>query len=190
MTLPSFLRWGGRREGRGQPVLSRPERRSEARWALEGRVWIYWVDEAGEADRTEGDLVDVTESLSGFGAEVRRPVPLGPGVWVVGDIAKLVPGDLGMTLDKALEVEPDLRRAYEADGQTRIAPAVVRNAEDGRLEVNTAARVPTATLALLEGREAGCLCLVRSCEAYGDRFLLEVEAVSEAGPVSVDRRAA
>ena len=30
-------------------------------------------------------------------------------------IAKMIPGDLGMTLDKALKASPDLREAYESD---------------------------------------------------------------------------
>ena len=34
-------------------------------------------------------------------------------------LAKLVPAELKMTLDKALEVEPDLKKAYEEDEQTR-----------------------------------------------------------------------
>ncbi len=34
-------------------------------------------------------------------------------------LAKLVPAELGMTLDKALEVEPDLKKSYDSDDQTR-----------------------------------------------------------------------
>jgi len=37
----------------------------------------------------------------------------------VDRIAKLVPGDLGMTLDKALEVEPDLKKEYDDNVTTR-----------------------------------------------------------------------
>lgn len=34
-------------------------------------------------------------------------------------IAKMIPGDLGMTLDKALKTSPDLRNAYESDAEVR-----------------------------------------------------------------------
>lgn len=34
-------------------------------------------------------------------------------------IAKMVPGDLGMTLDKALKASPDLRNAYESDEEVK-----------------------------------------------------------------------
>lgn len=208
MTLPSFLRWAGRRDARGEtakPQAEASERRSEARWALEGQVRIYWVDAGGEADWTEGDLADVTESLSGFGVEVRRAVPVGLGAWVVSDSDAPVPIDLktcepsetgyrlGAAAARSIQRIAGWGTAgvrwVEPDGEVRLAPAVVRNAEDGRLEVNVAGRVPTSTLVLLEGREAACLCLSRSCEPYGDRFLIEVEAVAEAGPVSLDRRA-
>ena len=37
----------------------------------------------------------------------------------VDRIAKLVPATLGMTLDKALEESPDLRKAYDSDKQVR-----------------------------------------------------------------------
>ncbi|MDH3584553.1 MAG: DNA polymerase III subunit alpha, partial [Phycisphaerae bacterium] len=37
----------------------------------------------------------------------------------VDRIAKLVPSELQMTLDRALEVEPDLRKEYDQDAQTR-----------------------------------------------------------------------
>ena len=34
-------------------------------------------------------------------------------------IAKMIPGDVGMTLDKALKASPDLRNAYESDGDVK-----------------------------------------------------------------------
>ena len=34
-------------------------------------------------------------------------------------IAKMIPGDLGMTLEKALKMSPDLRKAYEEDPQVK-----------------------------------------------------------------------
>ena len=34
-------------------------------------------------------------------------------------IAKMIPGDLGMTLDKALKASPDLREAYESDDSVK-----------------------------------------------------------------------
>ena len=34
-------------------------------------------------------------------------------------IARMIPGDLGMTLDKALKASPDLRNAYESDGEVK-----------------------------------------------------------------------
>ena len=36
-------------------------------------------------------------------------------------IAKMIPGDLGMTLDKALKASPDLREAYESDDSGQIS---------------------------------------------------------------------
>ena len=36
-------------------------------------------------------------------------------------IAKMIPSDLGMTLDKALKASPDLREAYESDDSGQIS---------------------------------------------------------------------
>lgn len=215
VTLPSFLRWGGRRDERPEtahavPVeapVERTDRRREARWTLDGLVWFYWVDaESGEVERVEGDLLDVTDSLSGFGADVKRPIPAGVGGWVVSENEAPVPveikhceasetgyrvGAAALQATRRIEAWGSAGvRWIDADGKAWVAPAVVRNAEDGRLEVNVASGVPLKTLVLVEGREAACLCQVRSSEAYGERYLIEVETISEATPVSPDRRAA
>jgi DNA polymerase-3 subunit alpha len=44
-------------------------------------------------------------------------------------LAKLVPNELKMTLDKALQVEPDLKKAYEEDQQTRRVIDIGRRLE-------------------------------------------------------------
>ncbi len=47
----------------------------------------------------------------------------------VDRIAKLVPGDLGMTLDRALEAEPDLKTEYDQNPQTRALVDTARRLE-------------------------------------------------------------
>ena len=44
-------------------------------------------------------------------------------------LAKLVPNELKMTLDKALDVEPDLKKAYDEDNQTRRVIDIGRRLE-------------------------------------------------------------
>jgi DNA polymerase-3 subunit alpha len=44
-------------------------------------------------------------------------------------LAKLVPAELKMTLDKALKVEPDLKKAYESDDRTRRVLDIGRKLE-------------------------------------------------------------
>lgn len=44
-------------------------------------------------------------------------------------LAKLVPNELGITLDKALQVEPDLKTAYQQDEQTRLVFDIGRRLE-------------------------------------------------------------
>ncbi|MCH9614401.1 MAG: DNA polymerase III subunit alpha [Chlamydiia bacterium] len=47
----------------------------------------------------------------------------------VNGIAKLVPDDLGITLDKALEVDPDLLSAYNSDPETKMLLDFARQVE-------------------------------------------------------------
>lgn len=47
----------------------------------------------------------------------------------VNSIAKMVPDDLGITLDKALAVDPDLRAAYETDEEVRELLDIARRLE-------------------------------------------------------------
>jgi DNA polymerase-3 subunit alpha len=44
---------------------------------------------------------------------------LGQGYGFVDSVAKLVPGDLGMTIQKALDQEPELKRRYDEEEDTR-----------------------------------------------------------------------
>ena len=44
-------------------------------------------------------------------------------------IAKMIPGDLGMTLDKALKQSPDLREAYQSDDEVRYLIDMARRLE-------------------------------------------------------------
>ena len=39
---------------------------------------------------------------------------------MVDSIAKMVPREIGITIDKALKMNPDLRAAYESDEQARF----------------------------------------------------------------------
>lgn len=47
----------------------------------------------------------------------------------VNAIAKLVPEDLGITIDKALETNPDLKQAYETDGEVKELIDIARRLE-------------------------------------------------------------
>ena len=42
-------------------------------------------------------------------------------------IAKMIPNDLGMTLDKALTANPDLKKLYNEDEQVKISYRYVKN---------------------------------------------------------------
>ncbi|MEJ2535352.1 MAG: DNA polymerase III subunit alpha, partial [Gammaproteobacteria bacterium] len=54
---------------------------------------------------------------------------LGHPYGFVDSIAKLIPLELGMTLDKALEQEPDLKRRYEEEEDTRAVLELARSLE-------------------------------------------------------------
>ncbi len=49
----------------------------------------------------------------------------------VNEIAKLVPEDLGITISKALEVDPDLKKMYETDEETRRVLDIAQKVEGG-----------------------------------------------------------
>lgn len=189
MNISSFLGgWGVKRETPG-------ERRKDPRYAADGQVKAYWCVEGGFAS-ARGRLHDAGEGGSGIGFMLSCQIPVGAAAWITtsegetfGCIVRHCDSKDGAYRTGAnLNLKPQviegwggvqLRRIGE-DGLMHIASASLRNGDEGMLQVNCAEAQPVGVLLLIAGPHVSCLCLVNKCEAYGKRFLLEVETVADA----------
>ncbi len=81
-----------------------------------GEVIQYVTDKYG-ADRVMQIVTFGTLAARGVLRDVGRVMDLPYGF--VDSIAKMVPNELGITLDKALSMNPDLKKAYEGDERVR-----------------------------------------------------------------------
>ncbi|MBI1354174.1 MAG: hypothetical protein GC160_07495 [Acidobacteria bacterium] len=214
MKLSNFLRWGGRKETRPEsesssPFWGRKDRRRAGRRVLAGEGWLLWLDESGELQRERAQYVDSSEQAEnalGLGAIVRRPTPIGPHCWTLSDdgpsypcvVKHCEPCDEGFRVGGRLDPEV---QEVEGWGAARVkwltpeetlmaCPSSIRNATEGLIEVNVALKPPSDVLLLLEGKDYACLCALRKVAPYGDRYLLEVEPVGEATPVTREEEAA
>lgn len=205
VSLSNFLRWGGRKDANDEAepngaFWGRKDRRRAPRRVLAGTGSLCWIDDSGQARRETAAFSDVSEDGSGMGAVLRKEAPVGPHYWAIADdgaafpivVRHCVPCEEGFRLGARLNPEPrsidgwGTAKLKWLDGEESlaIAPASIRNADDGRIEVNSAENPPENELLLLEGAEFACLCLLSKSAAYGDRWLLEVEPVFDAAPAA------
>jgi hypothetical protein len=189
MKISSFLvGWGAKRE-------NSDERRKEPRYSAEGPMKAYW-SAAGGITSARGQLHDAGEGGSGVGFVLPEQIPVGTAAWITTSEGETFGGIVrhadakdgayrtGLKLDlKSQVVEGwggvQLRRIGD-EGVMYVASASLRNGDEGMLQVNCAEAAPTGGLLLITGPEVSCLCLVKKCEPYGNRFLLEVETVADA----------
>ena len=188
MKISSFLGWGGRRE-------NSDERRKEPRYAAEGPLKAYWCVEGGFTS-ARGQLHDAGEGGSGIGFMLANQIPVGAAAWITTSEGETFGGIVrhsdakdgayrtGAKLDlqsKVVEGWGGVQlRWIGDDGLMHVASASLRNGDEGMLQVNCAEAAPVGVLLLITGPEVSCLCLVKKCEPYGKRFLLEVETVADA----------
>jgi hypothetical protein len=188
MTISSFLGWGTKRE-------NPEERRKEARYAAEGPVKAYWRTDGGFTS-ARGQLRDAGEGGSGIGLTMSQQIPVGTAAWITTSEGETFGGIVrhsdakdgayrtGVRLDlqsKVAEGWGGVQLRWIGDDQLmHVASASLRNSDEGMLQVNCAKAAPVGAILLITGPEVSCLCLVKQCEPYGKRFLLEVETAADA----------
>ncbi len=144
----------------------------------------------------KGCYVDESEGGAGALVDTAKEIPLGVPVWFVTLAGVFRQGFVRncSAQEKGFRVGVSYAENERTGGgwgavQLRwlappdafnAAPASIRNADDGAVEVNSGAPVPLGGLVMLAGAEYSCLAVSRSCEAYGDRHLLELKVISPA----------
>lgn len=189
MKISSFLSgWGAKRE-------TPEERRKEPRYSAEGPMKAYWCVEGGYTS-ARGQLNDAGEGGSGIGFTLTKQIPVGAAAWITTNDGETFGGivrhsdarggayRIGAKLDLRSQVIEGWGgvqlRWIGDDGVMHVASASLRNGDEAMLQVNCAEAAPVGVLLLITGAMVSCLCLVRKCEPYGKRFLLEVETVADA----------
>lgn len=208
MKLAKFLSWGSKKapEPSEQPAESTSaqqaepsvseERRRSPRRPAEDEGHFYWIAEDGEPTTVKGRYIDESDGGAGSLVDSAKEIPLDASVWFItsagvfrsGFVRNCGPRENGFRVGFSYA---ETARTGGGWGAVRLrwlappdasnaAPASIRNADEGVVEVNSGAPVPLAELVMLDGCEYSCLAVSRRCEAYGDRHLLELQVISPA----------
>lgn len=184
--------------GRAEQPEAAPtgERRKSIRWPKSGTAKMSWIADGGSLKIASAWLKDTGDG--GLGVYLRKPIDPGLTVWVMthdGDDWQGVtrycsPAEEGFQVGferiKSTNSKSDSNvvgthlKWLEKSGKYAWTPVSVRNAADGRLEVVTSKAVPTPTIAMLTAKEVRCLASALACHKRGNRFLVEMEVVSDA----------
>jgi hypothetical protein len=207
-SLSNLLRWGAKKaspppeapkKDMGRAAEAQPlpvgERRRNIRWPKQGGAKMSWI-----AD--DGSWKSVTVWLQnsgdrGIGLLSRKPVEVNREVWVItqqgedwqGIIRHCTESEEGYQVgferikEKASKSAPNgagtQLKWLEKSGKVMLVPAMLRNAGDGRLEVVASKAVPAPSIVLVSGKEVRCLASAKACHKRGNRFLVEMEVVSD-----------
>jgi hypothetical protein len=206
-SLSNLLRWGSKKKAapdvpkkavaRAEEAHPLPvgERRRSIRWPKDGTAKMSWIGDDGS---WKSMTVWVKNSGDGgMGLLSRKPVAIHREVWVITDQGEDWQGvirycnetesgyQVGFERIKAKisKAEPNGAGAQlkwlEKPGKMVLVPVQVRNAGDGRLEVVAAKPVPAPAIMLLSAKEVRCLASANACHKRGNRFLVEMEVVSD-----------
>jgi hypothetical protein len=203
--LSNLLRWGKKapppdapkkdmgRAGSPEP-LPVGERRRSIRWPKDGAGRMSWIAPDGSWRTMTVWLKNSGDG--GVGLISRKPVEIDREVWVItqrgedwqGLVRYCRASEEGFQVGferikpKAVKSDPNggtQIKWLEKSGKVMLVPAMVRNAGDGRLEVVAAKAVPAPAIVLVSGKEVRCLASANACYKRGNRFLVEMEVVSD-----------
>lgn len=206
-SLSNLLRWGSKKvaaldvpkkemaragESRPMPV---GERRRSIRWPKDGAAKMSWINDDGSWKTVTVWLKNSGEG--GVGLISRKAVEIHREVWVITDKGEDWQGvirycneseegfQVGFERIKAKASKADPTSVgtqlkwIEKSGKLMLVPVMVRNAGDGRLEVVASKAVPAPSIVLVAGKEVRCLASAKACHKRGNRFLVEMEVVSD-----------
>jgi hypothetical protein len=206
-SLSNLLRWGSKKKaalevpkkevGRAEESRALPtgERRRSIRWPKDGAAKMSWIGEDGSSKSMTVWLKNSGEG--GMGLISRKPVAVGREVWVITDQGEDWQGvvrycheteagyQVGFERIKAKMAKPETSgigaqlKWIEKPGKMVFVPVQVRNAGDGRLEVVASKPVPAPAIMLLLAKEVRCLASANACHKRGNRFLVEMEVISD-----------
>ncbi len=205
-SFSNLLRWGGKKApppevpkkdmGRADESLSLPieERRRNIRWPKEDAGKMLWIADDGGWKTVSVWLKNSADG--GIGLTCRRPVDVQREVWVItshgedwqGLIRYCNRSENGYQVGferlkaKAPKAAPNggtRLKWIEKSGKVMHVPVDLRNAGEGRLEVVATKAVPAPSIVLVSGQEVRCLASASACHKRGNRFLVEMEVVSD-----------
>jgi hypothetical protein len=206
-SLSNLLRWGSKKaappvapkkdmgragEARPMPVS---ERRRSIRWPKDGAAKMSWIADDGAWKTITVWLKNSGDG--GLGVISRKPVEIDREVWVITNQGEDWQGvirycteseegfQVGFERIKAKAAKSDSNVAgtqlkwLEKSGKVVLVPVMLRNAGDGRLEVVATKAVPAPAIVLVSAKEVRCLASAKACHKRGNRFLVEMEVVSD-----------
>lgn len=183
--------------GRAEQAQPAPggERRRSIRWPKTGAAKMSWIDGDGSLKTVTAWLKNSGEG--GMGVLTRKPVGIGRTVWVMTQDGEDWQGLIRYCNDTeegfhvgferikvaASKSDPNTLGTHlkwlEKPGKIALTPVSVRNAQDGRLEVVAPKAVPAPMVAMLAAKEVRCLASALACHKRGNRFLVEMEVLTD-----------
>jgi hypothetical protein len=191
---PNQPKKGMARADQAEPMPS-GERRKNIRWPKAGGAKMTWIADDGSWKTVTAWIKNTGDG--GMGVTTRKPVESGRTVWVMTQEGEDWQGliryctgteegfQIGFERIKATASKSDRNpvgthlKWLDKSGKIALAPVSVRNAKDGRLEVVAPKAVPTPMVAMLAGQEVRCLASALACHKRGNRFLVEMEVLTD-----------
>ncbi len=205
----STIQGGDHRKGglldRFRHARQEGERRKERRNPATGSVAVFWTAD-GKLVRARGELVDAGQNGSGIGAVIRKQPAIDAPAWILtadgqalGAVTRHTApaGNSQYRIGANLDLESVEGHGWggvklrwiDDENRMRISPSSLRNASEGMIEASCVESLPVGCLAYVDGRDVGCLAIVRTCETYGERRLLKLETLTDAIKTSATRAA-
>jgi hypothetical protein len=156
---------------------------------------MSWITDDGSWKTTTVWLKD--NSDGGAGVMSLKPIPANRSAWLMtsegedwqGNIRYCVDTEEGFQVGfERIKVKPPKAtpnptgaqlKWLEKSGKLVVAAASVRNAGEGRLEAVAAKAVPAPAIVMLTSKEVRCLASTQACYKRGNRFLVELEVISD-----------
>jgi hypothetical protein len=156
---------------------------------------MSWIEDDGSWKTVSVWLKDIGDG--GTGVFSRKPVEVNRSVWLINSQGQDSQGviryctksqegyQVGFERIKVRVAKPESNggaqlKWLEKSGKLVLTPVSIRNAGEGQIEVVTAKPVPAPAIMLLSGKEMRCLASAKACHKRGNRFLVEMEVVSDA----------
>jgi hypothetical protein len=211
VSFSNLLRWGGKKASAVATAARPQDRRDEHRWPIGGAAQMSWTDEEGKWHSTQVFLQN--QGDGGMALRSRKPLAVNRPAWLLlengTDRSGIVqychrnPQQPGYEVGLQFVAERRVARKkpaghsigtarvkwLDSEGAIASSAALIRNANEGGLQMEVAEPIPAPAIVLLSGHEVRCLAATLNCRQSSNHYVLDAEVVSDtyAHPLSASQ---